>query len=196
MIPRPWVVLLAAGASSRFGRPKLLATLAGETLLRRAARTAVEVASAGCVVVLGAHAARHARELRGLSARVVVNRSWRTGLAGSLRAGIAALPAGAAGALILLADQVAIGPAELELLIAAWRRAPGSIVAAVFAGVRGPPAIFPRTAFPRLRKLRGDAGARRILRDSAEPVVEFDLPRAAVDVDRPADLDRFIWRRG
>lgn len=195
MILRPWVVLLAAGGSRRFGGPKLLARIQRESLLRRAARAAVGCRPAGCVVVLGAHAHRLQRELRGLPVEVVVNRRWRAGLSGSLRAGIGALPQGARAALVFLADQAAIGPAELELLIAAWRCAPRAIVAARAGKVRGPPAILPRATFSALRRLRGDTGAKQLLADPGRRLVEVEIPEAARDVDRPIDLTLFAGFR-
>jgi CTP:molybdopterin cytidylyltransferase MocA len=195
MILRPWVVLLAAGGSRRFGGPKLLARIERETLLHRAARAALGCRPAGCVVVLGAHAHRLRRELRELPVEIVVNRRWRAGLSTSLRAGIGALPRAARAALVLLADQAAIGPAELELLIAAWRRAPRAIVVARAGEIRGPPAILPRASFGALRRLRGDAGARRLLADPGRRVIEVEIPGAARDVDRPSDLTQFAGFR-
>lgn len=196
MILRPWVVVLAAGGSRRFGGPKLLARIGGETLLRRAVRAALGCRPAGCVVVLGARAAEHARELRGYPVRVAVNRRWRSGLASSIRTGIGALPRAAPAALLLLADQVAVGPAELELLASAWRRSPRAIIASRAGDVLGPPAVFPRRAFADLRRLRADAGARKLLADPRRRVVEVELWCAMADVDRPSDLERRRWRRG
>ena len=190
MILRPWVVVLAAGASRRFGSPKLLARIGGETLLNRAVRAALGARPAGCVVVLGARADELKRRLRAWPVRIVVNRRWRCGLSSSLRAGIAALPRQAPAALVLLADQVAVGPAELELLLAAWRRAPRAIAASRWGAVLGPPAVFPRRVFGDLRRLRGDAGARALLADPRRAVTGVTLPGAAHDVDRPADLRR------
>jgi molybdenum cofactor cytidylyltransferase len=190
MIPRPWAILLAAGGSRRFGSPKQLARIDGESLLRRMARVALASAPAGCVVVLGARATRLARELEGLPLEIVVNRRWRLGISGSLAAGLAALPPGAPGALVLLADQASIGPAELELLCAAWRREPRSIAATRAEGVLGPPAVLPRRLFRQLRRLRGDHGARNLLRDPCRRVVALELPRGAAGIDRPADLER------
>jgi CTP:molybdopterin cytidylyltransferase MocA len=195
MILRPWVVLLAAGGARRFGGPKLLARIQRETLLHRAARAALGCRPAGCVVVLGAQAHRLQRELRWLPVQIIVNRGWRAGLSGSLRTGIGALPRSARAALVLLADQAAVGPAELELLIAAWRRVPRAIVAARAGEVRGPPAIFPRATFGALRRLRGDAGARRLLADPGQRVIEVEIAGAAWDVDRPTDLRQFAEYR-
>ena len=190
MITRPWVLLLAAGAARRYGSPKQLARVGGESMLRRMARVALASRPAGCLVVLGASASRLRRELRDLPVSIAVNRRWRQGLSGSIAKGIAALPSSARAVLILLADQAEIGPADLELLAAAWRKSPRSIVAARADGVLGPPAILPRRLFRALRGLHGDQGARELLRDPARHVIGFDLPGAASDVDRPADLAR------
>jgi molybdenum cofactor cytidylyltransferase len=195
MIPRPWVVLLAAGASRRFGSPKQLVRMGGESLLRRMAGVALACRPAGCVVVLGARAPRLRRELAGLGVRVVVNLRWREGLSRSLAAGVAALPAEAKGALVLLADQAALGPADLGVLCACWRRAPRRMVAARIGSTLGPPAILPRSVFPALRRLRGDRGARELLRDPRHRAIGLELPGAGLDIDRPADLVA-LWRKG
>jgi molybdenum cofactor cytidylyltransferase len=186
MIARHWVVLLAAGGSRRFGSPKQLVRIGRESLLKHMTRVALASRPAGCVVVLGARASRLRRELAGLPVATVVNRRWRLGISSSLATGVAALPRGAHAALLLLADQPAIGPAELELLAAAWRRQPRAIVAASATGVLGPPAILPRRLFREVRRLHGDRGARDLLRDPARGVIAFEMPQAARDVDRPA----------
>lgn len=190
MILRPWVILLAAGGSHRFGRPKQLARVEGQTLLRRAARLALAARPDGCVVVLGAHAARLTRELQGLPVRTVTNRRWKEGLSTSLRAGLAALPAAAPAALILLADQVALHPPDLLRLIRRWQREPRAIVTAHAQAARRPPAILPRACFARLRRLRGDTGAKGLMADPCLQVVELEMAAAAIDVDVPADLSR------
>lgn len=188
MIPRPWVVLLAAGASRRYGGIKQLARVGGQSLLRRMTQVALVIRPAGCVVVLGARAARLRRELAGLEVRIVSNPRWREGMSRSLAAGVASLPADARAVLVLLADQAAISPADLELLYDRWRHAPRCIVAASVGGRLGPPAILPRLAFPALRRLRGDRGARELLRDPSRRAIGLELPGAALDIDLPSDL--------
>jgi molybdenum cofactor cytidylyltransferase len=188
MIARPWAVLLAAGASRRFGGPKLLARIGRKSLLRRMAECALASRPAGCVVVLGARAGRLQRELDGLPVTVAVNRRWRFGLASSLAAGISALPRHARAVIVLLADQARVGPGDLQLLMAAWRIRPQAIVAAHARGVLQPPAILPRALFRDLRRLKGDRGARDLLRDASHAVIAFEMPQAAEDLDVPEDL--------
>ena len=188
MIARPWVVLLAAGASRRFGGPKQLVRIGGQSLLRRMAECALASRPAGCVVVLGARARRLQRELDGLPVTIVVNRRWRSGLASSLSAGLAALPRHARAALVLLADQARIGPGDLQLLIAAWRTRPRAIVAAYAHGMLLPPAVLPRRLFKDVRRLKGDRGARDWLRDPSRTVIGLEMPNAAEDLDVPADI--------
>jgi molybdenum cofactor cytidylyltransferase len=90
--------------------------------------------------------------------------------------------------LLLLADQPLVGSHSLNRLAAAWRRQPRSIVASRYGAVTGVPAIFPRWCFGDLASLRGDQGARILLRRYADHVVRLANPEAAVDIDYPEDL--------
>jgi molybdenum cofactor cytidylyltransferase len=158
--------------------------------VQRAAHLGTSVAGRRCLVVLGARASRIAAELRGRGVQTVINRRWREGMSTSLAAGIAALPPDATAALLLLADQYAIRPADLAALLRAARRHPRDLVASGWDGLRGPPAVLPRPAFERALRLRGDAGARALLRDPEAHVVVLPVPRARFDLDRPEDRRR------
>ena len=182
------VVVLAAGASTRFGSPKQLVRLNGRPLLHLAVSRAVEVGGQAVTVVLGANAADLAPLLRHTPATVIVNRDWAEGMGSSVRAGIARVPATADAALLMLADQPAVTAEDLRRLAGTWRRQPQSIVAAHYDGVTGVPAIFPREDFPALAGLRGDAGARALLKRGGERVVRVPLQAAAIDIDTPEDL--------
>ena len=195
MTPRAWseptAVLLAAGASTRFGAHKLLQPLGGKPLVRLAAEHLLAGGVASLVVVLGRQPTSVRHALDGLPARFVLNRRYRAGLAGSLRTAVRALPADAGGALVALGDQPDLRKDVVAALLAAFRAGAGPIVAPDYAGVRGHPVIFARSIFPELLRLQGDEGARRIL--AADPTrvhlvpFEFAPPQ---DVDTPADYAR------
>lgn len=188
--PVPHVLVLAAGAASRFGSPKQLARLRGESLLQQAVARATEVAGQAVTVVLGAHAASIAPMLRHSPAGVLVNRRWQEGLASSLRVGVAQLPGATPGVMVTLADQAAVTAFDLRRLLAAWRQQPEHVIAASYGGDSGVPAIFPANCFSTLLELRGDAGARPLLRRMADRCVRVPMPNAAIDVDTPEDLQR------
>lgn len=183
--------MLAGGGASRFGRNKLLLKIGGESLLRRATRLALRLTGRRCLVVLGADASRLRAEVVGLGVPIVVNRAWRKGMAGSLRAGVEALPASAAAALVVLADQYAVGAPDLDRLARSWSGRPRLAAAAVVGGASGAPAILPRRYFGPIRRLRGDLGARRLLRQDAATVTPVEMPSAAQDLDTPGDLETF-----
>jgi molybdenum cofactor cytidylyltransferase len=181
-------VVLAAGPSTRFGSAKQLVRIGGRPLLHTAVTRAAEVTGNALIVVLGAGAAELAPLLKHSPGSVVVNHEWREGLASSIRAGVARLPAACAGVMLVLADQAAVSADDLRRLAGSWRKQPQYIAAAMYAGTCGAPAIFPRSAFRELGELRGDAGARMLLRRNADRMVRVPMPSAALDVDTPEDL--------
>jgi CTP:molybdopterin cytidylyltransferase MocA len=183
-----FAIVLAAGASTRFGSPKQLVRIAGRPLLHTAVTRASEVTGSALIVVLGSGAAELGALQKHSPGSIVINQEWREGLASSIRAGIARLPLTCAGALLLLADQAAVSADDLKRLAGTWRKQPQYIAAALYSGTVGVPAIFPRSLFPELTQLRGDAGARALLRRNAARVVRVPMPSAAIDVDTPEDL--------
>jgi len=182
------VVVLAAGASTRFGSPKQLVRLNGRPLLHLAVSRAVEVAGQAVTVVLGANAADLAPLLRHTPAAVVINRDWSEGMGSSVRTGVGRVPPTADAVLLMLADQPAVTAEDLRRLVGTWRRQPQCIVAAHYAGTAGVPAIFPREDFAALSSLRGDAGARSLLKRGGERLIRVPLQSAAIDIDTPEDL--------
>jgi molybdenum cofactor cytidylyltransferase len=181
-------VVLAAGASTRFGSPKQLVRLSGRPLLHTAVTRAAEVTGNALIVVLGAGAAQLAPLLKHSPGSIVINHDWREGIASSIRAAVARLPPTCAGVMLILADQPAVSADDLKRLAGTWRKQPQYIVAALYGGVCGAPAIFPRSSFRELAQLRGDAGARPLLRRNADRIIRVPMPSAALDVDTPEDL--------
>jgi molybdenum cofactor cytidylyltransferase len=185
---RLYAIVLAAGASTRFGSPKQLVRLGGRPLLHTVVSRAADVTGNALIVVLGAGAGELAPLLRHSPGSVVINRYWREGMASSIRLGVARLPATCTGVMLVLADQAAVTRDDLRRLAGTWRRRPTLIAAALYAGSTGAPAIFPRSSFPALVALRGDSGARALLRRSADRVVRVPMPSAELDLDTPEDL--------
>jgi len=138
--------------------------------------------------VLGSGAAQLAPLLKHSPGSVVINQEWREGLASSIRAGVARLPAACSAVMLLLADQAAVTAEDLKRLAGSWRKQPQHMAAALYSGSCGAPAIFPRSAFRSLSELRGDTGARALLVRNPDRVVRVPMPSAAVDVDTPEDL--------
>ncbi|MCS6947261.1 MAG: nucleotidyltransferase family protein [Steroidobacteraceae bacterium] len=186
--PAIHVIVLAAGEARRFGSPKQLARIGDRSMLATCIGRASQVAGHAVSVVLGAHAAQIVPGLRHTGAAIVINREWREGIASSIRAGIASLSGAVDAALLMLADLPDVTAEDLARLIAAWKRDPQAPAAAQFAGVVGPPAIFPRTLFRELAELRGDHGARRVLQRFADRLQRVPMPSAASDIDTPEDL--------
>ncbi|MDR2013439.1 MAG: nucleotidyltransferase family protein [Rhodanobacter sp.] len=181
-------ILLAAGGSQRLGHAKQLIEIDGEPLLRRTARALLATAPSELIVVLGHAAERMRAALDGLPVRTLLAAGYASGMAASLRAGIAALDARCAGALIALTDQPALDAAHLTALRDAWRTAPERAAASAYAGVLGVPALLPRAWFARIAHLEGDVGARALLRERAGEVIAVPAPALARDLDTPADL--------
>ncbi|HTL91931.1 MAG TPA: nucleotidyltransferase family protein [Steroidobacteraceae bacterium] len=183
-----YAIVLAAGASTRFGSAKQLVRLAGRPLLHTVVTRASEVTGNALIVVLGSGAAQLAPLLKHSPGSVVINQEWREGLASSIRAGVARLPAACSAVMLLLADQAAVTAEDLKRLAGSWRKQPQHIAAALYSGSCGAPAIFPRSSFRSLSELRGDTGARALLVRNPDRVVRVPMPSAAVDVDTPEDL--------
>ncbi len=188
-------IVLAAGASRRFGSPKQLVRIDGRPMLHTVVANAVSLAGGAVSVVLGSGAAELAGLLRHTPATVVVNRQWEEGMGSSVRVAMARLTGAPAAVIVLLADQIAITPEDLRRLVAASRRNPEAIVAASYGGTLGVPAIFPRRCFSALGELRGDQGARVLIQRELDTLVRVPLPNAAIDIDRPEDLLELETRR-
>lgn len=186
-------VVLAAGSSSRMGVPKQTLQYRGESLLRRAALAALGAGCRPVVVVTGANAELSRRELEGLDVREVFNPLWETGMASSIRAGVEALiSADAAAAVLLLCDQPHITADVISRLVET-RRATGSpVVASVYGGGFGVPALFGRTLFAELTRLEGVAGAKQVIKRHASEAHFLPFRGGEVDVDTPDDFSRLI----
>jgi molybdenum cofactor cytidylyltransferase len=177
-------LVLAAGEGRRFGSAKQLAPLDGKPLLAHVVAAMAAAPLDELVVVLGARADEVRAGVDLGTARVVIAEDWMDGQSASLRHGIAAVP-GAEAVVVALGDQPFLSPKAVEAVLAA-RGAGADAVRATYGGVPGHPIVLERTLFGAVRELRGDEGARSLLRE-ARPVPCDGLGRPD-DVDTPEDL--------
>lgn len=188
-------IVLAAGRGARFDATcgKLLADYGGRPLVRRAVEAALDSKASKTIVVTGHARDEIERVLAGLPVVFAYNPDFASGMASSLRAGLAHA-ADSAGA---LADMPDVTSAILDRLIAAFNCAPDrAAVAPVYQGRRGNPVLMGRRLFPRLALLKGEEGARRLL-GSTEGVLEIAVDDRSVlaDIDTREDLERALGRR-
>ncbi len=185
-------VVLAAGRSTRMGGPnKLLAEIAGRPLLRIVVEEALASHAKPVIVVVGHERADVEKALAGLPVQLIHNPDFAQGLGTSLKAGIAAVPAEADGAIVCLGDMPQVDASLIDRLIAAFDPDRGAlIVMPTVEGRRGNPVLWSRRFFPDLMAIEGDVGARHFIGRYSEAVVEVPLEgRAAlVDVDTPEAL--------
>jgi molybdenum cofactor cytidylyltransferase len=180
------IAVLAAGRASRMGgeKHKLLAEFSGEPLARRSVAAALSAGADKVAAVTGHRAVEVEAALSGLDVQIVHNPEFASGMASSIRAGVAALQ-DMDGIVIALADMPGVTAGDLARLIEAFRSEGGNaIVRAVSAGRRGNPVILPKTLYPALLRLEGDVGARHIIEKSGLPVIDVEIGEAAhLDVD-------------
>ena len=186
-------VVLAAGGSSRFGRPKQLLTFQGESLVCRAVRAATETCDAGVVVVAGDTRELIEAELRESSLTVVGNPDWRRGLGTSIRCGLRYLIEAAPelDAVALMAcDQPFVDANTITALVAEQQTSGKPIVASSYADTLGIPALFGRSCFDALLALPDDSGAKTLIESQRNDVAQIEFEKGAIDIDTPADFER------
>jgi molybdenum cofactor cytidylyltransferase len=186
-------VVLAAGRSSRMGGPnKLLAEIGGKPLVRIVVDAVLASRARPVVVVTGHQRDKVEAALAGLPVKFVHNPHFADGLGTSLKAGIAALPAEADGAIVCLGDMPQVDAALIDRLIGAFDPDHGALVVLpTIDGKRGNPVVWSRRFFPDLMTVEGDVGARYLIGRYTEAVAEVPLTGTAAltDVDTPEALE-------
>jgi molybdenum cofactor cytidylyltransferase len=185
-------VVLAAGRSTRMGGPnKLLAEIGQRPLVRIAAEAALASGAKPVIVVTGHQRERVEQAVADLPLTFVHNPGFAHGLGTSVRAGIAAVPAEADGAIVLLGDMPQVDAALIDRLIGAFDPDRGALVVVpTFEGKRGNPVLWSRRFFPDLMAIEGDVGARHLIGRYGEAVVEVAVAGkgAFTDIDTPEAL--------
>lgn len=187
------IILLAAGASTRLGRPKQLLPYMGKSLLRHILEVIKEVNTYPVIVVLGADTHLISNEIATYkNIYKVVNESWSEGISSSIRSGLSTLQQIAPetdGALFVVCDQPYITATLLNNLIAAQKETGKPIVASRYEDAFGTPALFHKILFPELMTLKGDQGAKKIIKQYPGSFTTVPFPKGNIDIDTSADYE-------
>jgi len=186
-------VILAAGESSRFGKPKQFLAFRGKTLLGQIADAARDANCAPIIVVAGSEKDEVEHELIAANVTIVQNKHWTRGIGSSIRAGIRHLidvDSNADAAVLLVCDQPFVNSAVIKRLSALHERTNKPIVASSYANTLGVPALFDRSCYQELLALDDAAGAKAIILSNRERVAEFPFPEGNLDIDTVGDWEK------
>jgi len=182
-------VILAAGASRRMGKNKMLLELDGESLVRRAAKRALAAGLSPVVVVIGHEAARVRAELKDLPLVFANNPDYTGPTSGSLHQGLNALGPDVDAVVVMLGDMVRVTAETLAMLIAAARGTAAPLVVSRYGDVTAPPLLFRRALFAELLAWTGEGCGKAVVQAHKQEAMYVDRPEALLaDVDTPEDF--------
>ena len=187
------IIILAAGASTRLGKPKQLLQYRGKTLLAHAINEAVNSNADAVVVVLGKDANLFKKEIDERKIRGAINSSWEEGMASSLRLGMDTLLKDKPyidAVIFMVCDQPHISSSVLNELITTQQKTTKQIVTCNYGDSMGPPALLHKKYFEELMKLSGDAGARKIIQKNMNDVATILFPEGNIDIDTEQDYEK------
>lgn len=190
-------MILAAGESSRFGKPKQLIPFRGKSLLRGIIDAAAEANCSPIAVVLGSSRQQIENDLEKTNVLIVENRNWQQGIGTSIRAGVQLVidrERDVDAIVLLVCDQPFVDPRVIKKLITLRKKTGKPIVASSYAETLGVPALFDRSCFHELLALDDTRGAKPIILRHRERVTEVMFPEGKVDIDTAEDYERLIDR--
>lgn len=193
-VNRSGIILLAAGSSSRMGSPKQLLPYKGKSLLVHAVDAAISSGSKPVIVVLGANSQSLEKELvfkEGL--KIIINNEWEEGMASSIRCGIKEaleIEPNLDGLIIMVCDQPFVDSLLLKKLLETQHQTGLPVVSSYYNSSPGVPALFHKSFFEALLALKGDTGARKLLKECKDVVANVDFPDGVIDIDTKDDYIR------
>jgi molybdenum cofactor cytidylyltransferase len=189
-------IVLAAGLSSRFGRPKQLLELGGKPLLQWTLDACLD-SKIDCIYLVLGYKSQEimetlSKKIRHPHLKVIVNRNYRKGQSTSLQAGVAEVSDAFPSAMFILGDQPLIDVASINLLLEKYWASEKNICVPLFQKKRGNPTIFSRKFYDEIISIKGDIGARRIIEENPDQVLGIEVKRSSFfhDINTQKDLEK------
>ncbi|MBO9672250.1 MAG: nucleotidyltransferase family protein [Sphingobacteriaceae bacterium] len=189
------IIILAAGSSSRLGRPKQLLDYKGKTLLQTVINEALETNCKPVIVVLGANAKEIASQHPHNQISIVINESWENGMASSIVAGLSTMiktNSEIDSIIIAVADQAFIKMSNFNNLIEKHKETGKNIIASAYDETIGTPVLFKKDYFEALLALKGAEGAKKILKQYPQDLETVVFERGGTDIDTETDYNNLI----
>ncbi len=186
------IIVLAAGKASRFGEVKQLAHYNGKTLIQHVTEEALAAQMHPVIVVTGSNAERVAADITQPSVNVVYNENWQQGMASGIVAGVSFVLSSYPGLqriILAVCDQPFVSSQLFQQLIEKSKEG-NAIVACAYADTLGTPVLFTQPYFTELLQLKGEEGAKQILKHHRKEVTSVDFPQGNIDIDTPEDYHR------
>lgn len=188
-------VILAAGASSRFGRLKQTLPWGNRSLVNAVIHTARLAGLDPLILVLGNEADKIKETIAQSAVIVIHNPDWAIGQSSSLKLGVAHLPADQEGALFLLSDQPQLSVNFVSAIVEEGLRS-GKVVVPYVDDRRTSPVYFPSSCFDKFATLQGDQGGRQIISACPHSLLPWLDEWMARDIDTPADYEALCKHYG
>ena len=189
------IIVLAAGMSSRLGCPKQLIAYNGKSLLRHVVDTALQTILRPVIVVLGAYNKAVEKEMEGLKVELIQNEGWEEGMASSLRCGLDAVQRmnpETDGIIFMVCDQPHVNKSLLDSLLSVQHKTGLPGVASSYDNNLGTPALFHKFFFAELMELKGDTGARKLIKHHVDLVTTVAFPKGIIDIDTKTDYEGLL----
>lgn len=189
------IIILAAGASSRLGRPKQMLDYQGDTLLQFTIKVALQSKARRVYTVLGAFSDVINPTIKDLPIQIIQNNSWQEGMSSSIRNGINAILSSNSipqAVIIMLCDQPFITPKLIDELIDTYQSNDALIINCKYESSFGPPILFDQQLFSEMAELKGADGAKPLVRKYFDKVRHVDFPDGEKDIDTEMDSIEYL----
>lgn len=192
------IIILAAGNSSRLGRPKQLLLFNGKTLLANVIEEALEMNSGPIVVVLGAYAKQIEELHHRTKVTFTINENWKTGLSSSIATGLNIALAESPeldSAIFTVSDQAYLSKEIFAALIGKYQTDHKNIVTSSYSQTSGTPVLFNKKYFNSLLNLTGSTGARDLIKEHSDDTASISFDLGNIDIDTETDYHNLINNR-